>query len=45
MFVICESVFSIITRLKSDRRNRMADETYMPACVCRLRKLKRTLTL
>jgi len=32
-------------RLKSHTRNRMADETYMPTSVCRLRKLKRTLTL
>jgi len=31
-------------RLESDP-NRAADETCMPACVCRLRKLKRTLTL
>jgi len=31
-------------RLKSDTRDRMGDETYMPTCVCRLRKLKRTLT-
>jgi len=33
-----------MTQLKSDT-NRVADETWMPACVCRLRKLKRTLTL
>jgi len=45
MFVICESACAIMTRLKSDIRNRMAGETCMPACVCRLRKLKRTLTL
>jgi len=44
MFVIFESDFSIMTQLKSDT-NTMADETCMPACVSRLRKLKRTLTL
>jgi len=31
-------------RLKRDTRNRMANETCMLACVCRLRKLKRTST-
>jgi len=47
MFVICESAFSIMKRLKSDTRNRKADETYkyMPTSVCRLQKLKWTLTL
>jgi len=34
-----------MTRLKSDTQNRMADEICVTACVCRLRKLKRTLTL
>jgi len=38
MFVICENAFSIMTGLKSVTWNRMADETCMPACVCRLRK-------
>jgi len=45
MFVICESGFSIMRRLQSDARNRMADETCMPACDLRLRTLKRTLIL
>jgi len=44
VFVIFKSAFSIMTQLKTDT-NRMADKTCMPACVCRLRKLKRTLTL
>jgi len=39
MLVICESAFSIMKRLKSDTQKRMADETWMPACVCRLQKL------
>jgi len=39
MLVICDSAFSSMKRLKSDARNRMADETWMPACVCQLRKL------
>jgi len=42
--MIFQIAFSIMTQLKSDT-NRMADETCMTACVCRLRKLKRTLTL
>jgi len=29
MFVICESALSIMTRLKSDTRNRMTDETWL----------------
>jgi len=45
MFVICESAVSIMKRLKSDTRNRMVDETCMPACSWSLQKLKRTLTL
>jgi len=45
MFVIYGSAFSVMTRLKSDIRNGMADETCMPACLCRLGKLKGTLTL
>ena len=45
LFVICESAFSIMKRLKSNTRNRTPDETGMPACVFWLRKLKRTLTL
>jgi len=43
-FVIFESAFSIMSRLKTDI-NRMADKTFMPACVCRQRKLRRTLNL
>jgi len=31
-------------RLKNDTRNRMANETCVPHCVCQLRKLKWTLT-
>jgi len=44
VFVIFESAFSVMTRLKTDT-NRMADKTCTPACVCRPRKLKRTLFL
>jgi len=44
MFVIFENAFSIMTQLKS-KTNRMADKTCMPACICRLWKLKQTLTL
>ena len=38
MFIICESAFSIMKRLKGDTWNRMADETCMPASVCWLWK-------
>jgi len=44
VFEIFESAFSIVTQLKSEI-DRMANKTCMPACVCRLRKVKRTLTL
>jgi len=30
-------------QLKSDTRNRIPDETWMPTCICRLRKWTWTL--